>query len=630
MEPDDLSGSFVSLTSAKTNPKPFVVGFVPPQGSITGRLLDRANSLSQQKPTENTTPTPSTSKATDTTDPGNTTPHPGGVPSLSDTTDPRVNPRLLPPSFWDRYIQMCNRLGVDPKELARVLFAESGFRSGHVNYVLGKDGKPTNQAQAKGFNQIIKSMGVKAVGMTPEQWDAMETESPDKNLEYTEGYFKKVNIKGQDAVNIYAKNFGGYPNKDGSRYANRAAQDRFLSSQGLPLDDEAIRNQNFPNAAKQDNDVKQNPGLDKDGDGRITTDALAANLPVLPVFLAQALDDAQARVGSDKGISSAGAVGSTDWAKSGSQNARQSASQNAALAGKDLNPQDLGKRFMEAQRSTILALSSAVQQMASTPPLRMLVNPSTFKVAGEAVVNNSDWSRYGPIIQHAGHDQEKIEASGTVAAFFAQDLRGPGPGLTTTAAQFSKGYQNFLSLYLIYRNNGGIFLQGETGDETARSLSLVGSVFIYYDGVLYIGKFDNFSVTRTEEKPFSLEYSFSFSVSYSFLFDRVEDVRFTYNLPDRNTQLARSTKDTSAFRVQKDRELRVYQDLDDARLKAEAERVETQAREEKRRAYEAAAARRDQEIGVFSSSPDGDSTSKIIELLKRNPPKGSSLTLKKK
>jgi hypothetical protein len=90
------------------------------------------------------------------------------------------------------------------------------------------------------------------------------------------------------------------------------------------------------------------------------------------------------------------------------------------------------------------------------------------------------------------------------------------------ARNFSKGYQNFLSLYLLYRNNAGLYLP-DLGVEKRLNLSVVGTVYIYYDNILYLGSFDSFNVTEDDTKPFTLDYTFEFTVRATFLLDNPPD-----------------------------------------------------------------------------------------------------------
>jgi hypothetical protein len=85
---------------------------------------------------------------------------------------------------------------------------------------------------------------------------------------------------------------------------------------------------------------------------------------------------------------------------------------------------------------------------------------------------------------------------------------------------------------LLYKNNGGVWFPDPISRSSkARNLSLVGSVYLYYDHTLYIGSFDTFSLTESETSPFTLEYSFAFTVRASFLLDHLDDPQYTYGQP---------------------------------------------------------------------------------------------------
>ena len=135
------------------------------------------------------------------------------------------------------------------------------------------------------------------------------------------------------------------------------------------------------------------------------------------------------------------------------------------------------------------------------------------------------------MVEHWGENQDKLEASGKIAAFQAIDTTtdATGPGLTRTARQYSLSYQNFLSLYQIYRNNAGIYIPDPV-DLTKTNLSVLGSVYIYFDYTMYVGSFDNFTISENDQEPYTLEYSFTFSVRATFIFDQVQDPNFTYGI----------------------------------------------------------------------------------------------------
>lgn len=186
-----------------------------------------------------------------------------------------------------------------------------------------------------------------------------------------------------------------------------------------------------------------------------------------------------------------------------------------------LTEQDLNVQFTNAQRAQILDLQKSLEAMQNTPPLRMMVNPSTFSVKGERIVADSAWSRNGTsIVEHWGPGQDKISASGKVAGFYAIDVvNATGPGLTRMARNYSQAWQNFQSLYLLYKNNGGIYTKDLSAGGTGNNMTLVGSVYLYYDGIMYVGSFDSLSVGEADTSPHTVDYSFEFTVRAAFLLD---------------------------------------------------------------------------------------------------------------
>lgn len=250
-----------------------------------------------------------------------------------------------------------------------------------------------------------------------------------------------------------------------------------------------------------------------------------------------------------------GSQPANSWQGSGSKNGNQASQNIANAANTNLNNTNIGQAYLQAQASIINATLAAIQQMQNTPPLKMLVNPQSFKLSAEKIISDGEWGRNGPIVEHWGDNLDKIEASGKVAAFYSMDAGSPtgyglnsaggpatlspggasgGPGITRIARQYSQAYQNFLSLWLIYKNNGGIWLppfststvspsfqSGQTSQ--VNNLSVLGSVYIFYDNILYLGSFDSFNLTESETAPYTLEYNYSFTVRATFLLDNSTD-----------------------------------------------------------------------------------------------------------
>jgi len=254
----------------------------------------------------------------------------------------------------------------------------------------------------------------------------------------------------------------------------------------------------------------------------------------------------------------------TNFAGKGSEAAQTAQKAQAAIANKDLSLNDsiLGKQLLGAQKDYIDALQNAIEVMRNTPPLRMLVNPISFNPSEEKIISDGNFSRGdGPVVEHWGEQQTKISASGKLAAFYALDAggsspagagsAGTSPGLTRMARNFSESYKNFLSLYLLYRNNGTIWLNTFSKQNPgSNNLALVGSIYIYYDDVVYFGAFDSFTITETDDKPYSLEYSYEFTVRAKFELDRIpdplegygNDALFAAKLPDMSNKSIKTTQ----------------------------------------------------------------------------------------
>lgn len=514
----DTNESFIPVAQTKPNPKLFVVGVMPPNVNLSGRLLDRSASVSNivgdpvtlDEPEGRSTP----QKVVDDI-----------VVSFQDGTKGAA----LPDTFWQNYVSMCNRLQVDPYELGAVLDKESGFNPAAQNFG-PPDRQPRTTPVAQGLCQFVRATATtKRVGMDEDTWATYSLLSAEEQLPYVERFYQgKAAGKTKDDLNLIT--FGAYNNPDGSIYASKEAQADWIASHP----EDAGK---FKNPEKQDRALKQNKRASKDGGRTIRKEGIAQNLAPYP------RDSIKARIASavdyhnrNPQLSPATvppAENSTngEWVGSGSANASAAKKEISKTSDKNLNRQSLGNRFLLAQAAEIKQTAQAIEALRNAPPLRLLVNPSSLRISSEKVISDGNWTRNGPIIEQWGDNQDKIEASGKVAAFFAidanptsPDAQGEGPGLTRGARQYSAGYQNFMSLYLLYRNNANVLTSGLDLPDSRGSffsrLSMVGSMYIFYDDTMYLGSFDSFNITETDTAPYTLEYSFQFTVRATFLLDR--------------------------------------------------------------------------------------------------------------
>lgn len=180
------------------------------------------------------------------------------------------NPKLGS-EFWDEFDAMCQRLKVNPENLAAVIHSESGFNPAAVNYVVDpKTGKHKLDQfgkkipQAKGLNQLIKSTA-KGLGMTDELWNIFDKLPAIAQLPWVEKYFKGAGIAGLSKGQIYLKNFGGFGNQNpnGALYVSKQYMD-------------AHPEMKFPNPSYQAVAYNQNKALDKANKGFISKEDLTS------------------------------------------------------------------------------------------------------------------------------------------------------------------------------------------------------------------------------------------------------------------------------------------------------------------------------------------------------------------
>jgi hypothetical protein len=143
----------------------------------------------------------------------------------------------------------------------------------------------------------------------------------------------------------------------------------------------------------------------------------------------------------------------------------------------------------------------------------MLVNPSKFTRSYEQTVDPVKVRR-GYAVHVWNERPLSISCDGVTAAQYAFRADGEG-GLTHFNRLYSASYKNLMSLVSFYRNNGHIYRGAPNNDPYNMGVPTISmSVYIYYDEKIYVGSFDDFSVTDDAEKPYNMSYSFKFTVRY--------------------------------------------------------------------------------------------------------------------
>lgn len=528
LAPDADGWLYFPMTAVKFNSrdtKLFAVGVLPPSAQVTGKILDRSASVVKVTGISGA----ETDVAGEST--GNITPAVEDV-NAKDAPDPEK----ATSKGWH--------------QSARKIIIEA-FRK-----VMGRDPSIAEMqyCQAVGFNESGYGTA-KFGGEVLNNWGAVQCykEGPDCH------YWEDSHPSGQK----YPVGFRRYETPvDGAADMIRLIMKRkrtaaALASEGTVFDvsyamrRELYYEENCPRAAVQYgassvNKSTSTPDLNE-ATKACAQEAITRNTTKLKRTIdaiapscgdpwAMALGDYGATDAAWHGQTGGGSVGSDagsskGWSKEGSKDAKTAQKERSKVSGTPLNQTKFGQKLQAAQRQAIAEAQIVLEGMRRVPPLRLLVNPMQFAVKGSKIVSDGNWSRRGPIIEHWGDQQDVISASGKVAGFYTLQT-----GLTRAARQFSESWRNFQSLYLLYKNNGGAYLQ-DPFDPNGRDrrLTYVGSIYIYYDNILYIGSFSSFNITEDQQTPHTVDYNFEFQVRAAFLLDVPDDrynISYSYGTTD--------------------------------------------------------------------------------------------------
>jgi hypothetical protein len=196
---------------------------------------------------------------------------------------------------------------------------------------------------------------------------------------------------------------------------------------------------------------------------------------------------------------------------------------------------------------TAMDIAAQVAAMLNTPPLTMLINPTSMNITYSGIQSYQDRGREGFIFQRWGEDQPTIKFSGQTGAFIAgestggirnasiQAFREEGTTQTATGVQFaskrnSASFQNFQALYQIYRNNGYIY------DRIGKSEAnlAIGAISISYDQWVYVGHIESFDYAYDTSQIHAIEWSMEFKVDVMYDVSQTPSVVMPLTAPTPN------------------------------------------------------------------------------------------------
>ena len=207
-------------------------------------------------------------------------------------------------------------------------------------------------------------------------------------------------------------------------------------------------------------------------------------------------------------------------------------------------------RSVLADNVTVADIKYQVEKMLQTPPLTLFINPTDMNISYSTIQQYTQRTRWGKVFERWGEGQPTLSISGSTGAWCAGVDPGAAVGLAhdggdtdvPTGVQFaskrnSAAFQQFVSLYHLYRNNGYIY---DTVEKSEAHL-FIGAVAIDYDQMTYVGNIDSFEYSYEEDSPHRIQWSMEFTVGR--MYDHAEEPVIV--LPEASPTPARGSLSTS-------------------------------------------------------------------------------------
>lgn len=153
-----------------------------------------------------------------------------------------------------------------------------------------------------------------------------------------------------------------------------------------------------------------------------------------------------------------------------------------------------------ANKKAIIWQIQGLPERLSVPDLTMKINPRNLDSSYAQLINRKR-TLGGFIEEHWGEQLDSLSASGTTGEFFGNF------GLTNTMRRDTEMFQKFEEFVTIYRNNGSVY------DSRSGQVVAQGFVIMNYDSGIYHGFFESFTINESDQKPYCLDYDFSFKIT---------------------------------------------------------------------------------------------------------------------
>lgn len=180
---------------------------------------------------------------------------------------------------------------------------------------------------------------------------------------------------------------------------------------------------------------------------------------------------------------------------------------NATDTPKDDEGNSAGRLGVPAIADVYTAVDIATQLSAvlNAPPLVLLLNPDNMVMTYTKVQQFQDRSRFGFIFHGWGEEQPRLSITAKCGAFMTG-----GRGLQFASKRDSAAWQNLMSAFHFYKNNG--YIHDTIGRSNAHHF--VGALSLHYDQWIYYGHMESFNFTYDEGKQHGgIEFAMEFVIS---------------------------------------------------------------------------------------------------------------------
>ena len=171
---------------------------------------------------------------------------------------------------------------------------------------------------------------------------------------------------------------------------------------------------------------------------------------------------------------------------------------------------------------TALSILLQVKKILNTPPLILLINPSSMNTQYAKVSQFQERSRKGYIYQAWGEEQVKISFTFKIGAYVvgkSSPTQRAVSGVQRASRRDSASFQQLMTMLTIFQSGG--YIQDTVSHSKANLM--IGNIAIEYDQKTYVGHFDTFSFSESEEQQHGgLEFEMEFTAIR--IFDHAESV----------------------------------------------------------------------------------------------------------